>query len=208
MVICMVITRAKLRRVGLVGSILAVLIHPAIVWSSTPAFDCAQAQGQVEQAICADDALAALDQRLADVYSDAMKTLPPEMQSAQKVVQRGWIKGRDDCWKSSEINACIAADYQTRIVELQILSGQLVAAAEVQYECADDDQPPFSAVWYNDTLPQSVVLTRGGQDQVIAFIDRSGSGARYTAQAVEFWEHQGEVTVTWFGTELKCRVPK
>ena len=27
---------------------------------------------------------------------------------------------------------------------------------------------------------------------------------RYTAANVEFWEHHGEATVDWFGTELVC----
>ena len=50
-------------------------------------------------------------------------------------------------------------------------------------------------------------MTRGN-DQVIAFIDRSGSGARYTAEGVEFWEHQGEAKLNWFGIEKKCTVMK
>jgi len=44
-----------------------------------------------------------------------------------------------------------------------------------------------------------------GNDQTIAFVAPSGSGARYTAQNVEFWEHQGEATIDWYGTELRCK---
>jgi uncharacterized protein len=47
------------------------------------------------------------------------------------------------------------------------------------------------------------VLTLGN-DQVMAFVARSGSGAKYTAANVEFWEHQGEATLDWFGKKLTC----
>jgi uncharacterized protein len=39
---------------------------------------------------------------------------------------------------------------------------------------------------------------------VIAFLERSGSGTKYTAANVEFWEHQGVVTFEWFGKKLAC----
>ncbi len=75
----------------------------------------------------------------------------------------------------------------------------------VAYDCGEPDNIPFLAAFYPDTDPATVVLTRG-QDRVTAVISRSGSGSRYTAEGVEFWEHHGEATVNWFGTELKCRV--
>jgi membrane-bound inhibitor of C-type lysozyme len=53
-----------------------------------------------------------------------------------------------------------------------------------------------------------VVLTQIGQsgpDQVIAYQAISGSGARYLGRNVEFWEHQGEATVTWFDQQLTCK---
>ena len=96
-------------------------------------------------------------------------------------------------------------EYQERIVQLQIKSGQLAAPSTVSYHCAGEDQPPFSVLYYNDAVPPAAVLMRG-QDQVIAFIAPSGSGARYVSEGVELWEHQGEATVTWFGIRLICKV--
>ena len=96
-------------------------------------------------------------------------------------------------------------EYQIRVVQLQIKSGQLMAPSSVSYQCGDDEETQFYAAFYTNASPPAVVLTRG-QDQVIAFSVPSGSGSKYTASRVEFWEHQGEATLTWFGNVLGCSV--
>jgi uncharacterized protein len=118
--------------------------------------------------------------------------------------QRGWIKGRNDCWKAADPRARAELSYRTRIVELEITSGQLPAATPVGFTCTGGEGKPFVATFYRETDPPSAVLTYGS-DQVIAFVAPSGSGARYTAASVEFWEHQAEASLTWFGTTLICR---
>lgn len=185
--------------------ITAALAVPATSTAGAPGFDCAKASGQVEGLICADDALAALDQRLGGVYNVALENYPADELSSLKAEQRGWIKGRNDCWKADDVGACVTQEYQTRIVELQIKSGQLTAPTAIAYDCGAKDQPPLMAAFYTDTDPAAVVLT-SGNDQVMAFIAPSGSGARYAAEGVEFWEHHGEATVNWFGTESNCTV--
>jgi membrane-bound inhibitor of C-type lysozyme len=84
---------------------------------------------------------------------------------------------------------------------------ELNAPNIVDLDCGQSDQTLFSAAFYNDASPPSVILTRG-QEQVIAFIARSGSGARYTADGIEYWEHQGQASISWFGTELECSIGK
>lgn len=175
--------------------------------TSEPAFDCARAEGQVQQLVCSDDELAGLDRELATVYQTALETLPPDDVPQTKAQQRGWIKGRDDCWKADDVSQCVAGAYRMRIVELQIVSGQLSAPTTVSLTCGDGAQLPFFAAFYNDTSPPAVVLTKG-PDQVIAFIARSGSGARYTSDGVEYWEHQGRASIDWFGAKLVCAVEK
>jgi len=96
--------------------------------------------------------------------------------------------------------------YQTRLVELQIARGAQVVPAPVEYACGDNSKP-FTAVFYNDIDPRSAVLTYGGDSQAIVFAQPSGSGSKYARDQVTFWEHQGEATVSWYGTELKCTVP-
>jgi uncharacterized protein len=140
---------------------------------------------------------------VAEVYAAAMESWPAEEVALQKVLQRGWIKGRNDCWKANDVRACVESSYRERIVRLQIQSGQVEAPTAVGYTCTGHEGTPFFAAFYRQTDPPSVVLSFG-DDQVIAFVAPSGSGARYLAESVEFWEHQGEATVDWFGTELTC----
>ena len=185
----------------------AVLVMATSAHTSEPSFDCAKAEGQVQQLVCSDDGLAELDRQLATAYQTALETLPPDDVSQTKAQQRGWIKGRDECWKADEVSQCVTAAYRTRIVELQIIAGQLSAPTTVSLNCDDSTEVPFFAAFYNDTSPPAVVLTRG-PDQVIAFIARSGSGSRYTSDGVEYWEHQGQASIDWFGTKLVCAVAK
>jgi len=168
-----------------------------------PTFDCANASGQVEKLICSDAGLAALDRRMAEVFAAAVKEWP-EVAAEQRAYQRGWIKGRNDCWKESDPRACTEASNRTRIVELQIKSGQLMAPTPVGFACTGGEDKPFLVAFCTQTEPPSAVITYGN-DQVIAFAAPSGSGAKHKAANVEFWEHQGEASVEWFGTKLTCR---
>ena len=170
---------------------------------AAPAFECAKASGSVEALICEDEELSQLDQSLAEVYESAMKRLPTDEHAKTRAKQRGWIKGRNDCWKAEDVRGCVEVSYQTRIVELQITGGLLMAPNYTTLICNRQENIPFTTVFYNQTNPPSAVLT-WGSDQVIAFIQHSGSGARYAAPGVEFWSHQGEATVDWFGTRLLC----
>ena len=185
--------------------VLAALPLATASLAAQPGYDCTTASGEVEQLICADEKLAALDRQLTAVYAIALQTYPLEQQTNLKVQQRGWLKGRNACWQADDVAACVEQNYRARIVELQITSGQLPALEAVSYACAGFEDEPLFATFYPDTTPASVVLTRGG-DQAIAFIARSGSGARHTAAGIEFWEHQGEATVNWYGTGLQCRL--
>jgi uncharacterized protein len=90
--------------------------------AAKPSFDCAKARpGSSEALICADPALAALDRQLADVYAAARKKAANEKPPVLQAEQRGWVKGRDDCWKAQQGGqaACIRGAYVDRIVELQ-----------------------------------------------------------------------------------------
>ena len=95
--------------------------HPGGALAAGPSFDCAKAgPGSVEATICADDQeLPALDRKLADVYAQATEKAVNEQPPRLKAEQRGWIKGRNDCWKSDDLRRCVADSYRLRIAELQ-----------------------------------------------------------------------------------------
>ncbi|MGE8217118.1 Membrane-bound lysozyme-inhibitor of c-type lysozyme [compost metagenome] len=165
-----------------------------------PSFDCAKAASEAETLVCGDARLAALDRQLAALYK-RVQTSPDELDIAAE--QRGWVKGRDACWQAVDRHRCVLESYQTRIVELNIGSGTVAAPTPVQYQC-DDASKPVSVVFYNELDPQAAVVS-WGKDQAIVFPAQAASGSRYTREGVEFWEHQGEATLDFYGTALSCK---
>jgi len=68
------------------------------VFAECPSFDCGKVKaGSIEEMVCKDDKLGALDRKLAAVYGAASKKAVNEHPPVLKAEQRGWIKGRNDC---------------------------------------------------------------------------------------------------------------
>jgi heat shock protein HslJ len=125
------------------------------------------------------------------------------MAAEQRAAHRGWVAARNECALAADVRACVALAYRTRIVELQITSGQLPAITPTVFACTGGDRMPF-LVTMRATDPPSAVIA-SASTRVIAFSTPAASGAKYVAPGVEFWEHQGEATVTWFGATIRCR---
>lgn len=164
--------------------LLFVLASP-VALAVSPSFDCSKANGgEVEKLICKDDSLANLDKKMANVYTAAMKKLPAAEQKQQKAIQQGWIKGRDECWKSDNVSHCVTDSYSMRISELQV-KGALIYTPEPRlYQCGKET---LTAWYYNETEMPVALLKTGDIQPEIAYITRSGSGAKYEAQNWGFW---------------------
>jgi uncharacterized protein/heat shock protein HslJ len=173
------------------------------VAKTAPSFDCGTATGDIERLICQDAELAALDRTLASVIAELNEKWPASEAERQRAAQRGWMQGRDECATAAEPRACAVFEYRTRIAELRVQGGLLQADTTARFACTGGAPKPFSADFYNSAEPKFVVLTYG-EDHVTAFAALSASGARYATPRVEFWEHQGEAAVDWFGTKLTC----
>ncbi|MCR2808088.1 MliC family protein, partial [Paenibacillus soyae] len=107
----------------------------------------------------------------------------PEQQKSERAIQRGWIKGRNDCWKAGDLRQCVEDSYQLRITELQIKGGQLRVPMPVDYQCGKS--VILSTYFYNEaTRPAAMInLSEGNnQQQVLAYETPSASGARYEGQ--------------------------
>jgi len=91
----------------------------ASTWAASPSFNCAKATHEVEKLICSDAELAKLDRSLSSLYGTLLKNTPASKQKGLKTEQRGWVKGRDDCWKSDDMRSCVASEYRSRIDELK-----------------------------------------------------------------------------------------
>jgi uncharacterized protein len=186
---------------------IAIVVAVAGIGAQAPArptFDCAKATGEIETLICKDPALIALDRKLVELFAAAIKKLPSRIANDQRTLQRTWTTSRNECVEADDVRACTELTYQMRIVELQIVSGQVKGGKPVEFVCVGGEDRPLAVTSFA-TEPRSALVQFGG-DRVIAFIARSASGSRYTAANVDFSEDQGKATLTWYGSALSCRL--
>lgn len=155
--------------------------------------------------ICSEPELSAHDLQLAAVYisasRQAVNAQPPFLQAEQ----RGWIKGRDDCWKSVDPHSCVLKEYQLRIAELQARFKLVPGKGPVHYVC--EGNPAHEAVvTFFQTVPPTLVAELGDSVSMM-YLQRSGSGAMYRGRNETFWEHRGEATIKWgYGSpEMHCK---
>lgn len=95
-----------------------VLLTTTSLYANQPSFDCTKVEkNSTEGIICSSDTLMDLDRELSEIYKQALKKAPKE--DMLKAYQRGWIKGRNDCWKANDEKKCIEESYQMRIKELK-----------------------------------------------------------------------------------------
>ncbi len=164
--------------------------------ASSPSFDCGKVEaGSIEAMVCQDDGLAALDRALADVYRAASAKAANEHPPVLRAEQRGWIKGRNECWKSDDARGCVETAYVQRIAELQARYRLLEPRGPFFFACNGNPANEV-VVTYFDTEPPTLIAERGDQVSLMYRV-RSGSGARYEGRNELFWEHQGEATVRW-----------
>ena len=183
-------------------------LMPLLASAATPSFDCTKAHSAAEQLVCQDAGLAALDNELAALYPKALANLSAEQQKTEKAMQRGWIKGRNECWKESDSRQCVEESYQLRITELQIKGGQLRVPSPVDYQC--DGGIRLSTYFYNEAKrPAAVINLSEGtqQSQVLAFEAPSASGARYEGQNLTLLTKGNEARLERYDQAARqCRV--
>ncbi|WP_380055102.1 SH3 domain-containing protein [Falsihalocynthiibacter sp. SS001] len=185
--------------------------------SVAPAFDCGKASNSAEEAVCSDPNLARLDVELARLYDLARhgKNTGKDRLAELRAMQRGWIKGRDECWKSSDdLNTCIAKSYVQRIDDLR--TGYFDARSEddagissgpFAYICEGLDAG-VSMVAVNSDVP--MISLRWNDKWVIPALEPTGSGAKYRGETFEgeytFWMQGDEAMLTTpTQSDLKCQ---
>jgi len=194
-----------------IGLILSVLVPSTngsgagIALAAGPSFDCSKVQkGSVESLICKDDALSALDRKMAEIYAAAAKKATNEHPPVLKAEQRGWIKGRNECWKSEDKPTCIEDSYRRRIAELQARYRLVPADGPYWYACGGDPRNEVVVTFFK-TDPRTLVAERGDSVSLM-YLQPSGSGSKYQGRNESLWEHQGEATIVWgYGNpEMRC----
>jgi len=100
----------------------------ALLYANQPSFDCSKVKKEsCESIICSSDELMALDREMANAYRQA-KTRAKKPDQL-KAMQRGWIKGRNECWKEEDKVSYMADLYRQRIAELEGSSDKADTAA-------------------------------------------------------------------------------
>jgi uncharacterized protein len=200
------------------GVWLGVAVGATHAQGAGPAFDCAKATGEVEKLICTDEGLATLDRKLDATYKAALAKARDDVPNFLRTEQRGWIKGRDECWKAkgadnpvslteswvaTDVRACVEGQYRMRIAELQVQLRLVPPKGPVFFSCNNDPPNGFVATFF-ETDPPAASVERGDRT-VIAYQVRVASGARYEGQNLVLWTKGNEATITWLGEELKCK---
>jgi uncharacterized protein len=171
-----------------------------------PSFDCGKVEaGSIEEMVCKDKELSALDRKLSEVYAAASKKAVNEHPPVLNAEQRGWVKGRNDCWKSDDKRKCVADNYRLRIAELQARYRLVPGKGPVTYFCDGDPKNEVIATFFQ-TDPPTLIAERGDQVSLM-YLQPSGSGSKYQGRNETLWEKAGEAVITWgYGSpEMRCK---
>lgn len=174
------------------------LVRSAAVSSSAtgPSYECGKVEaGSIEALICENPTLSALDRKLSGVYIAASRIAINEHPPRLKAEQRGWIKGRNACWKTNDIPECVTNAYRHRIAELQARYRLLPGHGPFGFICNNNPANEIIATFFQ-TDPPTLIAERGDSISLM-YLQPSASGARYQGRNESFWEHQGEATVVW-----------
>ena len=192
---------------------------PVTVLAQGPTFNCAKASGEVETLICADGSLAALDRKLDEVYQAASAKAKGKLATRLREDQRGWVKDRNDCWKTKAktwitatwtvdtVKGCVDAQYRLRTSELQAV-WQLLPATTVFHACQNNPANEVVANFFA-TDPATIRLERGDRT-VTMWLVGSASDGKYEGQNVSLVHRGNELKVSWLDTytgktdELQC----
>jgi len=170
--------------------------------TATAGPECAGGGDPIQGIICRDATLRAREAEVQRLYRSAEHTLPTPQRAAERTRQNAWLGERALCAPDPDARNCVADAQGRRIVELKLALGQLPVFASATYLCKGHESTPLNASYFHSD-PAAVRL-RFQNQQAVAFAAPSGSGARYRADGVEIWEHQGVARFTWQGEEMEC----
>lgn len=172
---------------------------------TTPAFDCSTAtKDSIEHLICQDPVLAQLDLTLTSIYTAATAKAISDNSPLLKEEQDGWIKGRNECWKSDDKFLCVKTEYERRIAELQARYQLVDATGPIKLRCGDSPADEILVTFYASNTP--TLIAERGDSTSLMFQSPAASGSKYMGRNESLWEHQGETRIVWgYDTpELVC----
>lgn len=175
--------------------------------AAAPSFDCKKAEGQVQELVCGDAQLSALDREVARLFSLAEDSRRKGTDRKSLLSgQQGWQTARDNCASATEIRDCILSGYLKRMTELRGIYAAARAADKKGISLGPDRvacegmPSPMTVVFANTQTPLAYLTWAG--NSLTMTLGPTGSGARYVATSGD-----GE-TVFWIkGREAMFTMP-
>lgn len=202
--------------------VLTLLVSFSVTAAEKPSFDCKKAEGEVERLICKEASLAALDGKLHEVFKAALAKANGKSAKQLRAEQRGWVKGRNDCWKANgsqtwitaswtvdSVQGCVEAQYRLRIAELQSV-WRLLPARTMTYACQNNPANELVANFFASD-PATIRLERGDRSVTLWRVEAANDNL-YEGQNVSLLHKDNEVTVNWLHTDtvntelLQCKI--
>lgn len=148
--------------------------------------------GTVDQLICSDPELLKQDQQLVEVYQQALLKAVNEKPPLLKAEQRGWVKGKAECWKEQDKKTCASMLYTQRIAELQARYELLPASKKLLLSCDNNPANEISLRYY-PTTPATLIADYG--DQVSLMYQQADQS--YVGRNEKLSEQNEVFTVQW-----------
>lgn len=188
---------------------LAILSAGTAAAQETPSFDCARAASSAEELVCSDAGLAALDRRVAERYAAAQEAAGEGAAGDElRAYQRGWIKGRDECWKAADPRACVEAAYLRREAELVTQWMLEEPTGTAVWTCDGNAANEVVTTFFDTELP-SLRFERGDSVDT-GTLTRTASGSKYEGSfGRSIWMKGDEATYREpdpDGSELTCKL--
>jgi len=185
--------------------------------SPTPTFDCTRTRHEIERLICQEADLITLDHQMETVFAGAVhaaKHLDSGAQSTLnrlKAEQRGWIKGRNDCWKSLEQKKnCTRQSYQHRIAWLQAKWMLTQSRPTKRYVCNNNPAHDIYLTHYaSDTLPALTIEYGDRREIFVQSHTNTEAGTRYDARFGKYvilTDNTARYKWDQFKAELECNL--
>lgn len=152
----------------------------------------AKDQGTIDKLICSDPELLKQDQQLAEVYQQALTKAANEKPPMLKTEQRGWVKGKAECWKQDDKRACATELYTLRIAELQARYELVPISKNLLLSCDNNPANEISLRYYS-TTPATLIADYG--DQVSLMYQQEDHS--YVGRNEKLSEQNKVFTVQW-----------
>ena len=163
--------------------------------NASPSFNCAKVKNSsIEQLICSDEELSELDKRLSTTFKEAEAKASSSL-PILKATQRGWIKGRNDCWKEDDQRNCVLSNYKMRISELQAEYGLVEASNSSIYSCPDEPKNLISIAYFPTEIPTA--KAKRGEQESFMYGHSAEGGMLYKGPNESVVVHKNDVKVTW-----------